>query len=176
MKHILIILLVLSFCGMASAQGFKLGVAGDLTFPTGDWAEAYSSGWGAEAFAVIDVVMFTITARAGYMDFGSVDFNYGPGMTGSTKLKAVPILGGLRWDFGVPVGPSFFVGVEAGVTTFTSSYSAAGIEVPSDESETKFTVSPNAGVTLLGFELGAYYNIIKDANYWGLRLGYGFGF
>jgi hypothetical protein len=175
MKKVLMIMLVLSFCSMVSAQGFKIGAAGDLTFPTGDWADLYSGGWGAEAFAVLDLAVLTVTARAGYMDFGSSDFEFGPGQTASTKIKAVPILAGLRWDFGIPVGPSFYVGVEAGVTNFTTTYEAEGFTVPGDESDSKFTVSPNAGVTLMGFDLGAYYMIISDANYWGLRLGWGFG-
>jgi len=175
MKKVLMILLILSFCGLASAQGFKLGAAGDLTFPTGNFSDVAQSGWGVEAFAVFDVVLMNITARAGYMDFGSSDSPFGPGQTISTKITAVPILAGLRWEFGVPVGPSFYVGVEAGVTNFTTSFEAEGFTVPGDESESKFTISPNAGVTLLGFDLGAYYMIISDANYWGLRLGWGFG-
>jgi hypothetical protein len=177
MKRVLIILLVSAFCGLASAQGFRIGVAGDLTFPTGDFADASnSSGWGAEAFAVFDVALLTITARAGYMDFGSKDFDYGPGLTASTKTTAIPILAGLRWDFGLGVGPSFYAGVEAGVTTFNFTYETEGVTAPGDESTTEFTVSPNVGLTVMGFDLGAYYMMIKDANFWGLRLGYGFGF
>ena len=147
-----------------------------MTYPTGDWADlTNSSGWGVEAFGVVDIMLLTVTARVGYMDFGEKDFDIG-GIKGSSKITSVPILAGLRWNFGLPVGPSFYAGLEAGVSMFTTSYSYDDTSVPNpDETSSEFTLSPNVGLTFLGFELGAYYNIIKDANYWGLRLGWGIG-
>ena len=32
-----IVLLILTFASISSAQGFKLGAAGTVAFPTGDW-------------------------------------------------------------------------------------------------------------------------------------------
>lgn len=177
MKKILIALLVLSFCGLASAQGFKIGIAGDLTYPTGDWADlTNSSGWGVEAFGVVDIVLLTATARVGYMNFGEKEFDLGGGEKLTATTTSIPILAGLRWNFGLPVGPSFYAGVEAGVSLFTTTYESSGtIVADPDQTSSEFTLSPNIGVEFLGFDLGAYYMSIKDANYWGLRLGWGIG-
>jgi hypothetical protein len=177
MKKILIVVLVLTFCSMASAQGFKLGVAGQAVFPVGDFADVTkSTGWGVDAFGVFDVMLLTITARVGYIDFGEKSYDAGAGVTYTSHWTAVPVLAGLRWDFGLPVGPSLYAGVEAGIHAFsvTSSVSGFDADVPT-ESETKFSISPNVGVVLAGFDISAYYMYIKDASYWGVRLGWGLG-
>ncbi len=178
MKKMLIILLVLSFCSLASAQGFKIGAAGNLGFPTGDFADITSgTAWGVEAFGVVDVVLLTITARVGYMNFGEKEFDIGFGETAKVTTSSVPILAGLRWNFGVPVvGPSFYAGLEAGVSMFTVTYEGAGaFAADGDETSSEFTLSPNIGVEIAGFDIGAYYMMISDANYWGFRLGWGIG-
>jgi hypothetical protein len=171
MKKILIVLIILSFAGISSAQGFKLGVAGNVAFPTGDWSEFTSTGYGVDAFGVFDIVLLTLTVRAGYLSFGENSTELY-----TTSTKAIPIMAGLRWDFGLPVGPSFYAGVEAGVHSFTTTFEAKGAAVPlPDETESKFAIGPNIGLELAGFDLSAYYMIISDANYWGLRLGWGIG-
>jgi hypothetical protein len=173
MKKILIVLLLLSFAGISSAQGFKLGVAGNAVFPTGDWSEFTGTGWGVDAFGVFDLALLTLTVRAGYLSFGEHEEQI-LGETYKTSISAVPVMAGLRWDFGVGVGPSIYVGAEAGIHNFTTKIEAAGQDIPS-ESSTEFAFAPNVGVELVGLDISAYYMIIKDANYWGLRLGYGFG-
>jgi hypothetical protein len=174
MKKILIVLVILSLSGIASAQGFKLGVAGNVVFPTGDWKDAVSStGYGVDAFGVFDIMLLTITVRAGYLDFGENEEER-LGETYKTSVKAIPVMAGLRWSFGVPVGPSFYAGVEAGIHSFTSTLEVAGETFP-DETKTEFAIGPNVGLEFAGFDLSAYYMIISDANYWGLRLGWGIG-
>jgi len=106
------------------------------------------------------------------MDFGEIEFEN----EGKVATTSVPILAGLRWNFGVPVGPSFYAGLEAGVSMFTVTYENVGPSVTSgDETSTEFTLSPNIGLEFMGFDIGAYYMVISDANYWGLRLGWGIG-
>jgi opacity protein-like surface antigen len=174
MKKILIVLLILTFAGISSAQGFKLGVAGNVVFPTGDWKELTSStGWGVDAFGVFDLMLLTLTVRAGYLSFGEKETQV-LGDTYKTSISAVPVMAGLRWDFGMPVGPSFYVGAEAGIHNFTTTVEAAGQTIPS-ESETKFAFAPNVGMELAGFDISAYYMLISDANYWGVRVGWGIG-
>lgn len=175
MKKMLIILLVLSFCSLASAQGFKIGAAGNLGFPTGDFADITSgTAWGVEAFGVVDVVLLTVTARVGYMNFGEKEIDYGFGEPAKVTTTSVPILAGLRWNFGVPVvGPSFYAGLEAGVSMFT--VTSSGGLADGDATSSEFTLSPNIGVEIAGFDIGAYYMMISDANYWGFRLGWGIG-
>ena len=177
MKRIVIVLLVLSFCGLASAQGFKIGAAGILGFPTGDWAEVNTgTAGGGEAFGVVDIIAVTLTARVGYMNFGENEIDVGFDEPAKYTTTAVPILAGLRWNFGAPVGPSFYAGLEAGVSLFTVTYENAGLMgVSGDETSTEFTISPNIGMEIAGFEIGAFYNFISESNYWGLRLGWGIG-
>jgi hypothetical protein len=178
MKKILIVLLVLSFGGIVNAQGFKIGVAGDLAKPTGDWADVTgSSGWGVHAYGVFDLMVLTITARAGYMDFGEYTYEL-LGNEFTAHTKAIPIMAGLRWKFGLPVGPSVYVGAEAGVHNFTVDVDAPGLGntiVAVSESETKFSLSPSVGVELGPLDLAVYYMYIKDFSYFGARVGFGFG-
>jgi len=173
MKKILIVLIVLSFAGISSAQGFKLGVAGTAAFPTGDWKEFTSTGYGIDAFGVFDIMLLTLTVRAGYLSFGGEEYEVG-GQNYKTDLTAVPVMAGLRWSFGAPVGPSFYAGLEAGIHNFTTTVEVAGETLPS-ESETKFAIAPNLGVELAGFDISAFYMLVSDANYWGLRVGWGIG-
>ena len=173
MKKFLIVLIILSFAGIGSAQGFKLGVAGTAAFPTGNWSEFTSTGYGVDAFGVFDIMLLTLTVRAGYLSFGENETELG---LYTTSTKAIPVMAGLRWDFGLPVGPSFYAGVEAGIHAFTTTYESSGtIVADPDDTETKFALAPNVGLEFAGFDLSAYYMIISDANYWGLRLGWGIG-
>ena len=177
MKKIFIIIVILSLSTIASAQGFKLGIAGNAVFPLGDFKEVTNStGYGVDAFGVFDLMAFTITARVGYIDFGSKEFDLGGGEKYTSSIKAIPVMGGLRWNFGLPVGPSFYAGVEAGIHSFTTEVTYEGVSIPNtSESETKFALAPNIGVEVIGFDISAYYMYIKDASYWGLRLGWGIG-
>jgi opacity protein-like surface antigen len=173
MKKVLIIIIILSFAGISSAQGFKLGLAGNAVFPTGEWSNLTSSGYGVDAYGVFDVVLFTLTVRAGYLSFGDYEQEFA-GEKSTISMSAVPVMAGLRWEFGLPVGPLFFAGVEAGVHNFTTTVEVAGNTLPS-ASESKFAFGPNVGLEIAGFDLMAYYMIISDLNYWGLRLGWGIG-
>jgi hypothetical protein len=177
MKKFLIVLIILSFAGIGSAQGFKLGIAGNVVFPTGDLKDATSStGYGVDAFGVFDIMLLTLTVRAGYLSFGEKEFDLGGGEKLTVSTVAIPVMAGLRWDFGLPVGPSFYAGVEAGIHAFTTTYESSGtIVADPDDTETKFALAPNVGLEFAGFDLSAYYMIISDANYWGLRLGWGIG-
>jgi hypothetical protein len=177
MKKISIVIMILLMCVLASAQGFKIGAAGNVVFPLGDFADATSSpGYGVDAFGVFDLMVLTVTARVGYLSFGEKEVDVAPGVSYKSSVKAIPIMAGLRWEFGAPVGPSFYAGVEAGVHNFTTEISGGGVSFPdADESKSKFAVSPNVGIELLGLDVSAYYMYIKDASYWGVRLGYGLG-
>jgi len=177
MKMISVIILVLLMCVLASAQGFKIGAAGNVVFPLGDFADkTNSTGYGVDAFGVFDLMVLTVTARVGYLDFGEKEVEAFPGVSYKSSIKAIPIMAGVRWEFGVPVGPSFYAGVEAGIHNFTTEISGGGVSFPDkDKSESKFALSPNVGVELMGLDVSAYYMYIKDASYWGVRLGYGLG-
>ena len=173
MKKILMIIIILSFAGISSAQGFKLGLAGNAVFPTGDWSELTSSGYGVDAYGVLDIVLFTLTVRAGYLSFGDYEQEF-IGEKSTVSMSAIPIMAGLRWEFGLPVGPSFFAGIEAGVHNFATTIEVDGNTLLS-ESKSKFAFGPNVGLEIAGFDISAYYMLISDWSYWGLRLGWGIG-
>jgi hypothetical protein len=175
MRKILIVMIILCFAGISSAQGFKLGVAGNVVFPTSDKLKLASSstGYGVDAFGVFDIVLLTLTVRAGYLSFGEIEEDI-LGETYKTSTTAIPVMAGLRWSFGAPVGPSFYAGLEAGIHSFATTVELEGVTLI-DETKSKFAIGPNLGVEIAGFDISGYYMIIEEANYWGLRLGWGFG-
>jgi hypothetical protein len=118
-------------------------------------------------------MVVTLTARAGYMSFGENE-ETSLGENIKTSITCVPVMAGLRWNFGAPVGPSFYAGLEAGVHNFTTQVEVEGETFPS-ETNTEFAIGPNLGVELAGFDISAFYMFVSDHKYWGLRLGWGIG-
>ena len=173
MKKILIVLILMALSSMVSAQGFKLGAAGNVVFPTGEFSEFNSTGWGVDAFAIFDLIAVTLTARVGYISFGEGDLGEA-GELFKTTTTAVPVMVGARWNFGVGVGPSFYAELEAGIHSFSTSAETVGVG-GEKESTTEFAFAPVVGVEIAGFDISAYYMIISDANYIGLRVGWGIG-
>ena len=171
-KPTIIILMLLVFAGISSAQGLRLGVAGNVVFPTSDLKEvAANTGWGVDAFGVFDLMKLNITARTGYYDFGIKDHGLF-----ETHYKAIPILVGLRFD--APVIPGGYAGLEMGLHAFTINNNNRGTQLPtnSETSRSEFSVSPNIGVAIAGFDVSAYYMWIKTGlSYYGIRVGYGLG-
>ncbi len=173
MKKILIIMIVLTLSGIASAQGFKVGAAGNIVFPTGEFSEFNSTGWGVDAFGIFDLGALTLTARVGYISFGEGEISE-LGELVKTTTTAVPVMAGVRWGFGGLVGPSLYAGLEAGIHSFSTSAETVGIGGEA-ESTTEFAFAPIVGVEIAGFDISAYYMIISDANYLGLRVAWGIG-
>ena len=141
MKKILIVFILLALSSMVSAQGFKVGAAGNIVFPTGEFSEFNSTGWGVDAFGIFDLMALTLTARVGYISFGEGEISE-LGELVKTTTTAVPVMAGVRWGFGAPVGPSFYGGLEAGIHSFSTS--AEAIDEVEEESETRIASMPES--------------------------------
>jgi hypothetical protein len=173
MKKTLVVMLMAFMVSQAWGVGIKIGVGGEMALPQGDWKDQTNNGFGGSLFAVVDAMVLKVTGDVGYISFGSkteelagTEFEY--------ETSAIPVLVGLRYDIGAPVGPKVHVGVKLGYHFFASTVKADGVTVPTDD-ESKFTIAPYIGVSLLMFEVTGHYMIIKDANYIGLRLAYTLG-
>lgn len=198
MKRLFILasLLVFLLFGQSFALiGLRVGANANLVQPSATLAveqalgkapEFNPTGFGITGFAVADIVLFKVTAEAGYINFGeqSIEFEF-PALSSfaipsaSVKITAVPIMVGLRKEFGLPVGPKLYIGAQAGVHNFTYTYEGEAVDlgyIDAEQTESKFSLAPVVGLSWSSLEASALYMIIEDFNYIGLRVGYSFGF
>ena len=173
MKKALSVLMISFMVSQAWGLGIKVGIGGDVSLPQGDWKDQTNTGFGGSLFTVLDIQVIKLTADIGYISYGTKEvelftekYEY--------QLSAVPVLVGVRYEFGAPVGPKFYVGAKLGYHFFASTVKVNGITAPTENTE-EFTIAPYVGVSLLAFEITGHYMIIKDANYIGLRLAYTLG-
>jgi hypothetical protein len=173
MKKALVVLMAAFMVSQAWGLGLKVGIGGDLSLPQGDWKDVTNTGFGGSLFAVVDVMVLKVTGDVGYISYGTKTVGEDP-FKYEYQTSAVPVLIGLRYEFGAPVGPKVHAGVKLGYHFFTTTVKLGGETVPTDNKE-EFTIAPYVGVSLMMFELTGHYMIIKDANYIGLRLAYTIG-
>lgn len=175
MKKVLAVLIVTFMVSQAWGLGIKVGIGGDVCLPQGTWKDSTNTGFGGALYAVLDVQVIKLTADVGYISFGTKTFEDATtGIKTDVKMSAVPVLVGVRYEFGAPVGPKFYAGVKLGYHFFASTVEISGFPAVTDN-EDKFTIAPYVGVSLLAFEITGHYMIIEDANYIGLRLAYTIG-
>ena len=174
--------------------GLRIGANANLVQPAATLAldlpvedpEFNPTGFGVTGCAVADIVFFKITADVGYIDFGeqTLDFNI-PAISSfampeaSAKITVIPIMVGLRKEFGLPVGPKFHIGAQVGVHNFTYTFGGDAVDLgilEAEETESKFSFSPIVGVRISSLDASLLYMVIEDFNYIGLRVGYTFGF
>ncbi|MCK6621844.1 MAG: outer membrane beta-barrel protein [Calditrichaceae bacterium] len=175
MKRLLMVLLILA--GMSLYQsvyalpGLKFGVEGNLAMPQGDFGDVAGTGYGLTAFAMFTLMpAINLSAHAGYMIFGGKDFQTPAGNV-EYDYSAIPILAGVRF-YVLPM-PKLYLAGQLGFHNFkVTTKSPGGGE--SDDSSTEFSFAPTVGVEFGPLDASAFYMIISDANYIGLRLGYGF--
>ena len=184
MKKTLVLLLMVFMVSQAFGLGIKVGVGGDMGLPQGDWkydlgnnmgefVYTPGNGFGGSIFAVVDIMVLKLTADLGYISFGKKTYELGTEKA-DISASAIPVLVGLRYDIGAPVGPKVHLGLKLGYTFFAYTISGLSVPVPMDD-EGKFTFAPYVGVSLMTFELTGHYMIIDKANYIGLRLAFALG-
>ncbi|MBN1464932.1 hypothetical protein JXA02_04175 [candidate division KSB1 bacterium] len=175
--------------------GLRVGANANITQPSATIAfeqltnESFNpTGFGVTAFAMADLMLLKITADVGYIDFGEQSYEWTAPIDFPTTMKkvsaqakvtAIPILVGLRWEVGLPVGPKFHFGFQAGVHNFTYTYEGTAIEtifVDETQTSTEFSIAPIIGLRWSALEASLLYMVVEDFNYVGLRLGYTFGF
>ena len=118
-------------------------------------------------------MVLKLTGDLGYISFGTKEEDLA-GVKYEYQTSAIPVLVGLRYDIGAPVGPKVHLGVKLGYHFFATTVKRDDVTVPTDD-ESKFTIAPYVGVSILSFELTGHYMIIDDANYIGLRLAFALG-
>ncbi len=196
-SFVLFMLLTLFITGQSFALiGLRVGANANITQPTAtiafgeatDGKTFNPTGFGVTGFAMADIILLKVTADVGYINFGEESYSYDLPLGGvadmdnisaSANVKAVPIMIGLRWEFGLPIGPKLHIGAQAGVHNFTYTYSGTAVDmgyIEKEQTESKFSVSPIVGLRWSALEASLLYMIVEDFNYVGLRVGYTFGF
>jgi hypothetical protein len=174
MKKIFVIVLAtvfISASGFAQKGNNKIGVGVDLSFPTGDFGEAFKTGLGGYVKGMYGIgTAGQITFTTGYSGFKLKESSDEFKMT----TKIIPLLVGYRHNF-----QSFFAEPQIG-------YGIYGIKVKTDieglegsDSEGAFTWGLNAGYIFNEkFEVSARYQSGSrdgsNMSLFGLRVGYNF--
>lgn len=169
-KLILSICAIALFAYTASAQ-FHIELGPNFNMPQGDFADQYKLGVGfyiEPKYAMTENI--DLGLYIGSNGFAGEDFSSG-GVSGSASATAiVPVLATGTYRFSTSnVTP--YAGLGLGM------YFAKGAEVTfggtttEGESSTEFGFAPRAGVYIGRMNLGAAYNIVKDANYIQFNLG-----
>lgn len=169
---------LLSFCAIAlfaytaSAQfHIELGLNGNL--PQGDFADAYDLGIGFYAepkYALNENIdLGFLIGRSGFagadLDGASVDAT---GLLSLTPTGTYRFSGSSVTPYaGLALGFYIFDAVDV---TFTDPNTGATF-TSSGDSSTEFGFAPRAGVYIGRLNLGAAYNIVKDANFIQFNLG-----
>jgi hypothetical protein len=175
MKKTVAIFVMAFMISQAWGLGMKVGIGGDVSLPQGDWKDNTNTGFGGSLYAVLDVMVLKVTGDVGYISYGTKTIGEDP-VKQEYQASAIPLLIGLRYDFGAPVGPKVFAGVKVGTHLFSSEVTSSTAMLEDKKTDKgKFTIAPYVGVSLLAFELTGHYMIIDEANYIGLRLAYTLG-
>ena len=191
--YALLLVLIISSRSFAFI-GLRIGANANITQPSATIAfdqltnESFSpTGFGVTGFAVADIIFLKVTGDIGYINFGEQSYEWNAPdnlptnmqrVSANAKITAIPILVGLRWEVGLPIGPKFHFGFQTGVHNFTYSYEGTAVEttfVNETETSTKFSLAPIIGLRWTSLEASLLYMIVEDFNYVGLRVGYTFG-
>ena len=203
MKRLFIMTLLFALLAVSQSYalvGLRVGANANITQPSAtiafdqlandlDFSKSFNpTGFGVTAVGMADLVFMTITADVGYFNVGEESYNWerpdneqniGARVSATAKVTAVPIMAGLRWELGLPVGPKAHFGFQAGVHNFTYTYEGDAVEtvfVDETETKTEFSVAPIIGLRWSSVDASLLYMIVKDFSYVGLRVGYTFGF
>ncbi|MEO9869876.1 outer membrane beta-barrel protein [Ekhidna sp.] len=166
MKKLLLSICLVAVIGFTANAQFHVELGLNANLPQGDFADAYKLGVGVYvepkyAFNEnIDLGLYI-----GSNGFAGEDISGG----GSVEATAiVPVLATGTYRFSTNnVTP--YAGLGLGMY-FIAAAEIDGTEV--GEAESEFGFAPRAGVYVGRLNLGAAYNIVKDANYVQINLGF----
>ncbi len=192
MKKLLAAIIILSSINAASALGLRLGVEANMVKPNASLAlgeltngDFSPTGYGVTAFGMADIILLKITGNIGYLNFGEQSYSVSPPLFSSmgelsakASITAVPILVGLRWELGLPIGPKAHFGAQLGVHKFTFNYEGTAVDeglLAKTETDSRFSFSPIIGMRWGPLDASLFYMMVEDFNYVGLRVGYIFG-
>ena len=161
MKTILIaFVFIFLTAGAALSQVITFGVGADVTFPTADFQNLVSTGYGATALAKFGILpIVDLTGGVEYLSFSGKSITV-DNQTGDATSSAIGVVLGGRVNFLVMC----YAGLEGGTYSFTTKF--PGME---DNKITYGFYSPMVGVKLAAFDLAARYVVAGESKFWGLR-------
>ncbi len=160
----------LILCSVIFSQGQgKTSLGAEIGFPSGSGTDGIGTGFGGslryEGKATNNLNWL---ASAGYIHFPASLNSGGVSATGSFSF--IPIVLGAKY---YPNGSfnGFYFGSDLGVTVVSGTVTVTygGYSSSASASENKFTFSPGMGYHFSGFDLTFRYNLLTDANYFGIR-------
>ena len=145
------------------AQG-RFSVGPELAFPMGDWSDLAGIGIGGSvAYESAINENLNWTGTVGYLSFSDKE-------DVGLKQSVIQIQGGVKYYFEESFS-GFYAGADLGFNIGKAKIEDADY----DESETKFGFAPKVGYHLANIDISARYQIIEDANFFGIRVAYVFG-
>jgi|GEM_PF-1548227 len=186
MKKLILVFTVLSFFAVqsVSAQGaMRIGAEGNVVLPFGDLGDVASPvGFGATALFIYPFnENISFSGRAGWMTLGGEDIEssfLGQTSTLEYTISAIPIQGGVRYHLNGTGEPGLYVGGEVGfhILSIDAEFSGSGSEflqgTSSGDSSTEFTIAPMVGFSLEALDMSAFVNLLNDATWFGIRVGW----
>jgi Outer membrane protein beta-barrel domain len=156
--------LTISFV-QAQSEAARISVGPEINVPIGDFSDGTSLGLGVSAFYEKSIKdKLTVMGGIGYTQWlleGDFDSNL--------RFSMIPIQGGVKYD----VTPKAYLQGLLGLHIFRASINFG--DVRESESETDFGLGLGGGVYLTErLDLSGRFQIIDDANYFSVRLGYRF--
>jgi hypothetical protein len=173
MKYILSSLLLFATLTFSLAQGHgRASIGGEVAFPTGSGTDGVGTGFGGSFRYELSTKNTKLNwlVSVGYLSFPINTSSSGATVSGSASF--VPILFGIKF-YPTESFKGFYFGSDIGVTLISEKINVSymGFNGSGSGSDNKFTFSPGIGYHFHGADLGFRYNIISDANYFGVRLG-----
>ena len=168
MKFYITVILIVCFATLSKGQG-KTSLGFEVGFPNGSGTDGVGTGFGG-SLRYEDKATKNLNwlVSAGYLHFPASYNSGGFNLTGSFSF--VPIAVGVKY---YPTGNfnGFYFGTDFGLTVISAKITASymGSSFSDSASENKFAVSPGLGYHFKGFDLTFRYNLISDANYFGIR-------
>jgi len=174
MKKIFYCMALTLVSSMAFGQkGFHtIGVGVEGALPMGDFADAFSIGYGATGKALYGITENgDITGTVGYLRFGmkdETDFTSG-------SMGMIPIMFGYRHNFsGLYAEPQFGLHMLKSNVKIKDDFGLGLSGIGGSASETKFSLGIGGGYATGKLDFGARFQIVDNMNYVGLRIGYNF--
>lgn len=168
MKFYITAILIVGFATLTRGQA-KTSLGAEVGFPTGSGTDGVETGFGG-SLRYEDKATKNLNwlVSAGYLHFPA---NYSSsGVTATGSFSFVPIALGVKY---YPNGNfnGFYFGTDFGVTIISAKVTVSymGFTQSATDSENKFAVSPGLGYNFKGFDLTFRYNLLSDANYYGIR-------
>jgi opacity protein-like surface antigen len=163
---LLLLVSLMALPALVYGQGkISFGAGGELALPMGDFKDAYNTGFGGTGSIFYHYMpQMDLLLNAGYITFGS-DID-------DVSFSVIPIQAGAKY-FIVPEG-GLYAGALLGVHMAKAKFG------DDSESKTKFSFAPMLGYQYplgpsMKLDISGRYQVVSDANYFGVRLGLNFG-